>query len=221
MKEKLESITDHLADIHHFPENSQHKQCCHGELEAERNKAWLDPDSLVSCTQEFYYFLFLPLWLVRPSLRSGGLCMAIRTTGGMTWTWWTNLLTQVQTILISWNSSELALANFRRDWKLQLSHQQVLCQEVFIQVANFVLDDVRHIWVLFQPLVHAHPYCSGCHWPQPEHRQGAEGDGWWQAHVCPPQAEAWEEVLCEGNQGWEGLRLEKHPGILDCQGRVG
>ena len=123
--------------------------------------------------------------------------------------------------LISRNSSELALSNFRRDWKLQLSHQQVLCQEVFIQVANFVYDDVRYIWVLFQPLVHAHPYSSGCHWPQPEHRQGAEGDGWWQAHVCPPQAEAWEEVLCEGYQGWEGLRLEKHPGILDCQGRVG
>ena len=48
LKEKLESITGHLANIHHFPENSEHKECCHGPLDGERTKAWLNPDSLVS-----------------------------------------------------------------------------------------------------------------------------------------------------------------------------
>ena len=47
LKEKLASITDHLADIHDFPDNSYHKECCHGLLDGERSKEWLEPDGLV------------------------------------------------------------------------------------------------------------------------------------------------------------------------------
>jgi hypothetical protein len=42
LKERVSSITDHLSDIHEFPNNKQHKQCSHGPLGP---KAWLSPDS--------------------------------------------------------------------------------------------------------------------------------------------------------------------------------
>ena len=48
LKEKLESITEHLSNVHLFPENVEHKQCAHDPLDGERTKAWLDPESLVS-----------------------------------------------------------------------------------------------------------------------------------------------------------------------------
>ena len=48
LKEKLESITEHLSNVHIFPENVEHKTCAHDALEGERTKAWLDPESLVS-----------------------------------------------------------------------------------------------------------------------------------------------------------------------------
>ena len=47
LKEKLASITDHLADIHDFTDNTFHRECCHGLLDGERSKEWLEPDSLV------------------------------------------------------------------------------------------------------------------------------------------------------------------------------
>ena len=57
MKEKLDSITEHLSNIHSFPENSHHMVCAHGDLEPDecRDKAWLDPDSLVTLDLKFDY----------------------------------------------------------------------------------------------------------------------------------------------------------------------
>lgn len=46
LKEKLGSITEHMCNIHNFPENTEHASCSHGNLEGDRGKAWLDPDSL-------------------------------------------------------------------------------------------------------------------------------------------------------------------------------
>ena len=48
LKEKIESITGHMCNIHTFPDNSHHMSCCHGPLTGERPRAWLNPDSLVS-----------------------------------------------------------------------------------------------------------------------------------------------------------------------------
>ena len=55
MKEKLDSITEHLSNIHSIPENSHHMLCAHGDLEPDecRDKAWLDPDSLVTLDLKF------------------------------------------------------------------------------------------------------------------------------------------------------------------------
>ena len=50
LKEKLGSITEHISNIHVFPNNSEHKSCSHEPLETlegGRSKAWQDPDSLV------------------------------------------------------------------------------------------------------------------------------------------------------------------------------
>ena len=43
LKEKLNSVTEHLCNIHHFPGNKHYEKCEHGNLE----KAWLNPESLV------------------------------------------------------------------------------------------------------------------------------------------------------------------------------
>ena len=48
LKEKIDSITGHICNIHTFPDNSHHLRCCHGPLDVERPRAWLNPDSLVS-----------------------------------------------------------------------------------------------------------------------------------------------------------------------------
>ena len=59
LKEKLESITEHLCNVHLFPENVEHKQCSHEPLDGERTKAWLDPESLVSLFQpNFVHLIF-------------------------------------------------------------------------------------------------------------------------------------------------------------------
>ena len=49
LQEKLNSVTEHLSNIHHFPDNRTFQQCGHGPLspEEERGKAWLAPESLV------------------------------------------------------------------------------------------------------------------------------------------------------------------------------
>ena len=49
LKEKLDSITNHICNIHTFQENLEHRSCSHGPLspDEERSKSWLDPDSLV------------------------------------------------------------------------------------------------------------------------------------------------------------------------------
>ena len=50
LKEKLNSIPDHISNIHQFNENLEFQQCGHGVLstEEERIRAWLSPDSLVN-----------------------------------------------------------------------------------------------------------------------------------------------------------------------------
>ena len=48
LREKLNSITDHMCNIHEFPDNEVFKKCEHRDLSLEeRQKAWLSPDSLV------------------------------------------------------------------------------------------------------------------------------------------------------------------------------
>merc|ERR1712179_153671 len=46
LREKLDSITEHMCGVHHFPENSEHKLCAHGPVD-DRRRALLSPDSLV------------------------------------------------------------------------------------------------------------------------------------------------------------------------------
>ena len=50
LREKLNSVPDHLCNIHYFPENIHFKQCGHAPLspDEERGKAWLSPESLVN-----------------------------------------------------------------------------------------------------------------------------------------------------------------------------
>ena len=50
LKEKLNSIPDHISNIHQFNENLEFQQRGHGVLsnEEERIRAWLSPDSLVN-----------------------------------------------------------------------------------------------------------------------------------------------------------------------------
>ena len=49
LREKLDSVTEHMVNVHSFPENQHFRQCGHGLLftDEEREKAWLSPDSLV------------------------------------------------------------------------------------------------------------------------------------------------------------------------------
>ena len=60
LKEKLDSITEHVSNIHAFPENSHHHKCCHLPLDPDecREKAWLVPDSLVKPGSSF-----IEIWL--------------------------------------------------------------------------------------------------------------------------------------------------------------
>ena len=49
LKEKLNSIPDHLCNIHKFSENKYYKECEHGPLPPEgRAKVWCSPESPVS-----------------------------------------------------------------------------------------------------------------------------------------------------------------------------
>ena len=48
LREKLGSIPEHLSNSHVFPDNTEHKKCCHGLVDGERDKAWMAPDSLVN-----------------------------------------------------------------------------------------------------------------------------------------------------------------------------
>ena len=47
LREKLDSITEHMVGVHHFPENSEHKECAHGPVD-ETRRALLLPDSMVT-----------------------------------------------------------------------------------------------------------------------------------------------------------------------------
>ena len=48
MREKILSIPLHLADLHKFPNNEAHKECCHEDLTgADRSKPWLAEGSKV------------------------------------------------------------------------------------------------------------------------------------------------------------------------------
>ena len=46
LKEKLDSVTEHIAGVHHFPENSEHIECSHAPVDDTR-RALLNPDSMV------------------------------------------------------------------------------------------------------------------------------------------------------------------------------
>ena len=47
LKEKLDSITEHMAGVHEFPENYEHKHCAHAPVDDTR-RALIQPDSMVS-----------------------------------------------------------------------------------------------------------------------------------------------------------------------------
>ena len=47
LKEKLDSITEHMAGVHQFPENSEHIHCAHAPVD-ETRRALISPDSMVS-----------------------------------------------------------------------------------------------------------------------------------------------------------------------------
>ena len=47
LEEKLMSILSHLCDEHEFEDNTLYKECPHGTLGEDREKPWLDKDSLV------------------------------------------------------------------------------------------------------------------------------------------------------------------------------
>lgn len=47
LREKLDSITEHMVGVHHFPENSEHKECAHAPVD-ETRRALLLPDSMVT-----------------------------------------------------------------------------------------------------------------------------------------------------------------------------
>ena len=49
LKEKLNSVADHISNIHSFSHNSKFKQCGHEELNPDQvvGKAWLPAESLV------------------------------------------------------------------------------------------------------------------------------------------------------------------------------
>ena len=47
LKEKLDSVTEHMAGVHQFPENTEHMQCAHAPVDDSR-RALLNPDSMVS-----------------------------------------------------------------------------------------------------------------------------------------------------------------------------
>ena len=52
LREKILSIPLHLADLHSFPNNKQHKQCSHGDLTgSERDKPWCVEGSQVTTVQ--------------------------------------------------------------------------------------------------------------------------------------------------------------------------
>ena len=52
LREKILSIPLHLADLHSFPNNEQHKQCSHGDLTgSERHKPWCAEGSQVITVQ--------------------------------------------------------------------------------------------------------------------------------------------------------------------------
>jgi len=46
LREKLLSITSHMCNEHEFVENKEYKKCTHGNLDEDREKPWLDQDSL-------------------------------------------------------------------------------------------------------------------------------------------------------------------------------
>ena len=57
LREKLLSITSHMCNEHDFVENKEYKKCTHGNLDEDREKPWLDQDSLVQ-----FYFSYDKLW---------------------------------------------------------------------------------------------------------------------------------------------------------------
>ena len=48
LREKLLSITSHMCNEHDFVENKEYKKCTHGNLDEDREKPWLDQESLVN-----------------------------------------------------------------------------------------------------------------------------------------------------------------------------
>jgi len=50
LKEKLDSIPEHMCNIHYFADNKHFKQCGHDPLSIEKElaTAWMEPDKLVS-----------------------------------------------------------------------------------------------------------------------------------------------------------------------------
>ena len=62
LKEKLDSVTEHMAGVHQFPENTEHMQCAHAPVDDTR-RALLNPDSMVS------YFYCQVLGLTYPKLK--------------------------------------------------------------------------------------------------------------------------------------------------------
>ena len=50
LREKLDSITEHICNIHSFTDNEQYRECGHPPIteQQKRSKSWLVPNTLVS-----------------------------------------------------------------------------------------------------------------------------------------------------------------------------
>ena len=53
LREKLDSITEHICNIHTFSENEQYRECGHPPITEQqmRSKTWILSNSLVSTSQ--------------------------------------------------------------------------------------------------------------------------------------------------------------------------
>ena len=61
LKEKLLCITDHMCNKHVFEDNLEYKRCPHDDLGEDREKPWLDPESLVWLIYSLYCSIYISI----------------------------------------------------------------------------------------------------------------------------------------------------------------
>ena len=84
LKEKLLSIPSHLANKHKFAENTEYKECVHGDLGDSEAKPWLKEDRLVFDSTVLNSTVF-KFYVCRLFPRSGLLSEVTRIAGLMIW----------------------------------------------------------------------------------------------------------------------------------------